>query len=114
MAVSALGSQSAPWGRDSATRSVRQGDLELVVSELVNNAFLDGLAICGSPCCSRAAELGATWSTAVTGLADGLRAPTRGGRRLRLGHRGATDVALGVRKGTSHVWFEMDLAAESR
>ena len=92
----------------------RLGDLELVVSELVNNALLHG---CGEIGLALRLD-GGRLSGYVVDAGDGF-SPTVSERRVTeaggfgLGIVGRLTSRWGVRDGTSHVWFEMDLAAES-
>jgi anti-sigma regulatory factor (Ser/Thr protein kinase) len=93
----------------------RLGDLELVVSELVNNALLHGsgeirlaLQLDGDRVSGHVVDAGKGFST--TRLER--RVDETGG--FGLGIAGRLSSRWGVRDGASHVWFEMDLAAERR
>jgi anti-sigma regulatory factor (Ser/Thr protein kinase) len=91
----------------------RLGDLELVVSELVNNAFLHGrgeirlaLRLDGGRVSGDVLDGGDGFPPTVSEH----RPDEAGG--FGLGLVRSLTSRWGVREGASHVWFEMDLAAE--
>ena len=101
----------ARWLADSL--GDRHGDLELVVSELVNNAFVHGrgeirlaLQLDGGRVSGQVTDGGdGFWP-----IVPGSRVDKPGG--FGLGIVGRLSSRWGVRDGTSDVWFEMGLASE--
>src|SRR5690242_5428965 len=90
----------------------RLGDVELVVSELVNNAFLHG---CGEVGLALRLD-GGQLRGHVTDDGDGFSQTANERRIDEVGGFGLGIVAAltsrwGVREATAQVWFEMELAA---
>lgn len=93
----------------------RTADLQLVVSELVANAFLHGRGTIQLGPSHRGGEV----SGAVSDNGDGFRYTPRGfagdapdGRGLALVD--ALVTRWGIRRGSAHVWFAMQLDTGSR